>query len=346
MELLLNRLIPIRDALLENWKAKLGSLVVAIIFFYYVQYTKNVTRVVHVKVDPPIVPAGLVLNSRIPSFVKVEFSGPQDLMDFNPANFRMILVNPGPGPGENRYRLELIPRPPEGIEARFDEGMTVTLDRLFERTLPLVGEFQLTVPDLHIGFITMQPPTIRVSGPASVLQEMDRVNLNPVRITTGNPEFTTRALVGTLPEFVRLADDQPYEIDVRVRLLDSSYDASEKPEEGIFLRELPVNCENPIPGLRLDESPVVKVFYRGAKNLPEGRLSALAFCPVFLDPDTRNIFPSLRISEIPVYIKDGLMQKDVEILEVRPQVVNLQFSVQRIRQPTQVQKGMEEHLIR
>ena len=134
MELFLDRLVLVKEALLENWKAKLGSLIVAIIFFYYVQYTRNVTRVVHVKVDIPAVPEHLVLNSRIPSFVKVEFFGPQEVMDFNPANFKIILINPGPGPGENRYRLDMLPRPPEGIEARFDEGMTVTLDRLAERT--------------------------------------------------------------------------------------------------------------------------------------------------------------------------------------------------------------------
>ena len=344
MELLLDRFLLIKEALLENWKAKLGSLIVAIIFFYYVQYTRNVTRVVHVKVDPPSVPEHLVLNSRIPSFVKVEFFGPQEVMDFNPANFKIILINPGPGPGENRYRLDLIPRPPEGIEARFDEGVTVTLDRLAERTLPLVGDFQLNSgSDVRIGAITMQPQTIRVSGPASVLDVMDRVNLNPLRITPGTPDYATRVLVSTLPEFVRLADDQPYEIDVRVKLLDSTANES---TDGIFLRELPVNCENAIPGLKLDESPTVKVLYRAEAIVAEGRLTAHTFCPVFLDPNTRNILPSLRIPGIPVHIKDALAQKDIEILEVTPAVVNLQFSVQKVRAPTQVQKGMEEHLIR
>ncbi len=344
MDVLVQRLGLLKEVMLENWKAKLGSLIVAIIFFYYVQYTRNVTRVVHVKVEPPSFPEHLVLNSRIPSFVKVEFFGPQEVMDFNPANFKILLFNPGPGPGENRYRLDLLPRPPEGIEARFDEDLTITLDRLVERELPLVGDFKLSSgSNVRIGVISMQPRTIRVSGPASVLDGMDRVNMNPLRIHPGGPEYVSRVLVSTLPEFVRLADDQPYEIDVRIRLLDDSVDEK---TEGIYVKELPVLCENTIPGLRLDESPSVQVLYRAEAAIPDTRLSAHAFCPVFLDANTRNILPSSLIPGIPVHIEDALDKKDIEILEVRPAVVNLQFSVQRLRTPTQVEKGMEEHLIR
>ena len=344
MDRLIERLLWLRDILLENWKAKLGSLVVAIIFFYYVQYTRNITRIVHVKVDVPAIPETLVFNSRIPSFVKVEFFGPQEVMDFNPSNFRISLSNSSPGPGENRYRLDLVPKPPEGIEVRYDSGITIKLDRFSKRTLPVVGDFQLiSSSDTKLGAISLQPETVQVAGPAGVLDLMDRVHLNTVRISPAAAEYSTRIAISTLPEFVKLADGQPYEIDVRAKLLGNDIGEG---TPNVFAKEMQVVCENTITNLRLDEPPTVKVLYRAESAVGEGRIVANVYCPVFLDPINKSIQPSLRIAGIPVHVHDLLMQKDIEILDIFPSNVNLQFSMVRIRPPTQVQKGMEEHLIR
>ncbi|MBW7857148.1 MAG: hypothetical protein H3C43_02335 [Leptonema sp. (in: Bacteria)] len=331
----------------NNWKAKIGALIVAVIFFYYVQYTRNVTRVVYVRVDPPSVPEMLIVNSRIPSFTKVEFFGPQEAMDFNPSNFKIILENPGPGPGENRYRLDLLPKPPDGIEAHYNDGITITLDRISERKLPVVADLQYnSSTDRKLGLVTFSPETIRVVGPASIISSMDRVSLNPIKVSVAGNDVTvysSRVLVATLPEFVKLANDQPYEVDVLARLVSPL----ENPDQsGYYSRELQVSCDNAIPGLKLDEPSSVTVLFRSANQITDGRLSAKVFCPVYLDANTRNILPSFRISAIPVNIRDNLMQSDIEIVSIEPSNVNLQFSLVKMRPPTQVQKGMEEHLIR
>lgn len=330
----------------NNWRAKAGALIVAIIFFYYVQYTRNITRVVYVRVDPPSVPEMLIVNSRIPSFTKVEFFGPQEAMDFNPSNFKIVLGNPNPGLGENRYRLDLIPRPPDGIEAHYDDGITIALDRIIERKLPIVADLQYSSStDRKLGLITFSPNAIRVIGPASVISAMDRVSLNPIRVSVAGNDvnvYNSRVLVATLPEFVKLANDQPYEIDVSARLVSPVENTD---QAGYYSQELQVSCENTIPGLKLDEPSTVKILYRSVNQAADGRLAAKVFCPVYLDTNTRNILPSFRISSIPVHIRDNLMQSDIEIVSIEPPNVNLQFSLVMVRPPTQVQKGLEEHLI-
>lgn len=343
MDGLLERSLEFVKPHLRNWKAKLGSLVVAVLFFYYVQYTRNTTRAVHIRVETPVLPENLVVNSRIPSFVKVEFSGPREMMDFNPSNFKVALINPGPTPGDNRYRVELQPSPPDGIEVRHVDNLPIVLDRRTQRTLPLVADYELAgSPGLRAGVVQISPETIRVVGPAQVLSTMDRVKLTHIEAVPSQGDFVARVRVDALPEFVALGTDQPYEAELRLRLIPQGQQPT---GDGLIERSLSVTCENAPPGLKLDESPSVRVLVRSPGRLPEGRLKAVSFCPVEVDSVTRNIVPSARVTNVPVYIRDSLAQKDIEILDVSPQGVSLQFSLVQVRQPTQVQKGLEEHLI-
>ena len=103
----------------RNWKVKLGSVLIASMLFFYVQWTRNVTRVFHIRVERPDIPEDLILSSRIPSFMDVQFYGPAEEMEFNASAFRITVFSPAkPIPGKNQYKVILIPDPPGEIEAK------------------------------------------------------------------------------------------------------------------------------------------------------------------------------------------------------------------------------------
>ena len=332
----------------RNWKVKLGSILIASMLFFYVQWTRNVTRVFHVRVERPKIPDELILSSRIPSFMDVQFHGPAEEMEFNASAFTINVYSPSkPIPGKNQYKAILIPDPPGQIEAKYDKDLEVTLDRNLLRELPVDPNLDLaTSADVGLGYVSTTPATIKVQGPHSIVAEMDRIPTRPVEIREARDIVQQKVLIADLPEFVSVAPNQELEVQVRARLLSLT---SQEMENETRLEDVPVNCMNKLNDLTMKVlgKDTVDLRIRSEEPVNKSQFDVRVYCPAFFDPYNRSIKPTFIIHDLPLTVTDRLNRPEVEILDILPARVTLQFErvVQRQRPENEIQQGLQEHLM-
>ncbi|HBS03543.1 MAG TPA: hypothetical protein DEA96_01165 [Leptospiraceae bacterium] len=332
----------------RNWKVKLGSILIASMLFFYVQWTRNVTRVFHIRVERPDIPEDLILSSRIPSFMDVQFYGPAEEMEFNASAFRITVFSPAkPIPGKNQYKAILIPDPPGQIEAKYEKDLEVTLDRSLTRELPVDPALELTASsDVGLGYVSTNPPSIKVQGPHSIVAEMDRIPTREMKINETRDIVQQKVLISELPEFVSVAPNQELEVQVRARLL--SLTEKEDDKETV-LEDVPVRCINDLSELNMKVlgNGTVDLRVRSEEPVNKNQFDVRVFCPAFFDPYNRSIKPTFIIHDLPIMATDKLNRPEVEILDVLPARVTLQFEriVPRQRPENEVQQGLQEHLM-
>ncbi len=338
----------LKDIFIYKWKVKLGSLMLAILFHYYVIYTKTVSKTFYISIEQPSIPNNLVFLEDPPSFMKVIFSGPEEIMDINQSNFKIRLINTSPTAGINTYKVELIPNPPSGIIAIPEKTeIEITLDRKRTKLLPVVPVVSLP-ENKKITYWELKPSEIKLEGPRKVFLGVDRISLLKVDLHNKNNIFFDKVLIGNLPKFVKVSENQPIEIQILLKFF-SEEELQEKiknlsTELQVFSEELDVLCSNPIDNLELEKIPKVTVTYIAKNKIPLQMFLAQVLCVVEYNNTTKNIEPNSFIPSVPVNLKVNEIYKDIEILKVEPLTVDLNFKIKSAPPVKQIQKGLQEHL--
>ncbi len=336
------------NRLLKNWRLKTGSLAIAVFLAIYVQYSHNVSRTVNVRVADIPLPEDLLLAARVPSFLEVTFYGSRDLIDLEPSEFRIVLKKSNPRAGENDYRAELTPDLPENITATYTDRLKVYLDRADSRMLPVIPALDLTLKgELQLGYVATEPPAIRIRGPFQNLSTMDRLGTESIRMQSSiaRQESAAKIPVAGLPDLVEVPTGQTDSVNVSVRLLQSDW---RDQDDLTLIEDVPVRCFNEIRGLEMkvvgDET--VDIFIaREPPGLARDQLRAFVFCPVYYDEDQAAVKPSFLIKNLPVFINDRLRRSNLDILNVSPARVDLQFEKAEVRVPTEETQGFKEHVL-
>ncbi|MBX7057257.1 MAG: YbbR-like domain-containing protein [Leptospirales bacterium] len=323
---------------LINWQLKLGSLAAAFALFGYVQYARNITRTVNVRVERPALPNGLVFSSRTPSFMSVVLRGEREMLEFDPSDFRIQLTNPLPAPGPVVYRARLSPELPEGVRAQFDQEVELIVSRLLERELPisarLISELD---PGLERGYVEVRPPTVRVRGPYETVRGMTHVLTEGFTLRGRASVYTARLPMASLPEFVEVAPNQPIDVELLVNVAPAT--ASDFGR----LESVAVHCWNDIRGINIATPATVRLEFNTPGPFRPEEFSAETFCPVFLDG--QEIRPSFLVSGLPVRVVDRLRRPDLQIMRVSPPSVELQFERAPLRASPEAREGFQEHVI-
>ncbi|MFN3603483.1 MAG: hypothetical protein ACK4UJ_02100 [Leptonema sp. (in: bacteria)] len=334
-----------------HWQAKIVSVVLAILFSFYVEYSKTIKKTFYIKVEPPNLPNHLVFSEEIPAFMKVDFYGAEDTINIEQTSFKLHLVNTGPGPGKNKFRLELIPPPPKSIQVQIEfPEIEILVDTKKRKALPLIPNLILQNESKKIVYWNFNPNFMVVEGPEKLFNTLDRIYLNKTILFKNSSIFFSKVLVSELPKFVKLVENQPFEIPLEVKYL-SEAEMEEKVkniplEFQIFEEELEVFCTELPETLELETIPKVKVTYISRNLLNKNFLKAVAFCPVEYNINLQIIEPSPIISKLPVQIHMVYDFKDFEILKMEPLFVDFQFKLKRKPFVNQQEKGLQEHIIR
>ncbi len=314
---------PVR-LILDNWGIKISSALVTLLLFFYVQYTLKITRTLQVPVEPPSLPEELVFSGKVPPFISVEFSGYEAMANFDASEYRIIMENPNPEPGARVYRAVLNPDLPEGVSAVHIKELQLSVDQVLERELPVIPLLELTAADRKLGYISINPRTIVLRGPYEILANMDRVSTKLLQIEETEELLSRRVLVDELPDFVEFAPNQSFEIEITVNILHK-----EKQEYSI-IEDLPIRCSNDLPGLRMQiigESSVKLFLSPGISAPRRNQLQVQVFCPVFFETESKSIRPSFLIQDQPVFITGQQGFENVQVLDVEPSLLSMQFEV-------------------
>lgn len=326
---------------------KLGSLAASIILYGYIQYTRNIKRTLHVKVERPQLEKGLMYASEIPSFLDVEMSGSKEINNFESHEFKvhLRLSNPPPKPGkENLFRVMLNPGLPKGIKVAYKDQLTVLLDRIIVREFPIIPQIQAALAQgQKIGYVKVEPPTVKLVGPEQVLRDMDQIGTKSVNILN-ETIIQNETQLSNLPQFVSLAKDEGEIVKVSIVVLNKNKDNFKT------ITGIPLKCSNPIPGLKLQilGSETVDITIKtDDTNINQNEFQAEIFCPVYYDHRAKQIQPGFHITNKPVMVRDLKNRLNIDIMKVQPAIVSLQF--EKIENKALIndtrQQGFKEHIL-
>lgn len=309
----------------QNWMAKTGSLLVALVLTWYVQSNRNVTRDVQIRVIPPVLPGHLIFANRLPAYLKVQLNGPRELMDFPMADFKIRLTNTNPEPDENvPFKTKLVPELPSGINAFYAQGIRMNVDRVMIRALPVEPIFKLSLAEkAEPGYFRVDPPTIRIKGPRKTVQELERIETRMIDIRGYTGVFKEQGFIAELPPFVILARKQSPVVEFSMIILNPTED--NPPDfRKVVIKGLKPKCSNRLEGFEMSTEKVdiiVKIPVN-KKDPTIKQFEAATFCRVRIDRETKK--PVL-IGNIPVRVSDLRNRSDLHILQVIPNKISLNF---------------------
>lgn len=336
---------------LINWKTKVGSLIMAFFLFAYVQYSRNITRVIQVRVDPPRLASDFILNGPVPAFMNVRLSGPRDVMDFPVRDLRITLSNTKKKAtrGSNTFLAKLEPELPTGVNASYRLKVPVELD--FERTrrLPVVPDFEVNLDSgFERGYTYVEPSSIRVTGPAEIVGSMDRVATLKTKLDGRKRNVIEDTLLIDLPNYVSVEPGQPIEVKVYSRITPIIDDTSQAADPSIYrFDDLQLKCVNAPRNISLVTFTAVSAFVKIADPAVVERLEleGRVFCPVYFDDDEEVIRPFREIQNLPVQLVTG-NGETIDVLTLKPSRVRLRFEREAPtkRPRREIKKGFEQHI--
>jgi hypothetical protein len=231
--------------------------------------------------------------------------------------------------GENQYEVKKVwGVPSSGIKVTMlGPKLNIGVDVLASKTVPVDINFE---EDLPSGYIRsshfIKPSTITVSGPKSVIEKMSKFILPTISLRDVTESFTRTV---RLPEFqkgIGLVGNIK-EFQLRVNVIRDLSNIGDQ-----IIVQLPVKCEYLDPSLEADLSvEEVSIKFSSTTKVNSIQIiqgiQASVPCNYTYDKKTKKILPN----SLPVLAKVRIIKspdlKNIEILGVMPEKINIQYKV-------------------
>jgi YbbR domain-containing protein len=223
-----------RRVFLRNWGLKLFSFIVALLLWLTLIPDDKIfdEKILTVRLDVHNIPAGMVLVERPPSSVNVIIRAPKRLIDqFTASNVNAVLdLREARIDVQDYYLSENMIRMPEGAEVKevFPIQVKLKLEKFVEAMLEVEPDIMGELPEgLGVAKIEVIPPRVRVRGPESKVNPVDKVKTTPVDISAlTEPTEVEASLILPNPD-LRLISTRT---TVKVRILIQEINEKKSPE--------------------------------------------------------------------------------------------------------------------
>jgi YbbR domain-containing protein len=96
----------IRALFLKNWQYKLGALFTAVVLWYYVASSENLTVVINVPVEFSSFPSDMDIVNKVSNNVDIQLTGRRDIVnDINKKDITVSISMKDAHEGKNSYRI-------------------------------------------------------------------------------------------------------------------------------------------------------------------------------------------------------------------------------------------------
>ena len=255
------------DEILDKWPAKVICLIVAIFlyFFHQASIIDSKTLVVPLK----ILENGVVMQvGSAPKSVSVVVRGSaEDIKLVDPSEITAyVSVDDITQKGQYTLPVQLslsdalLVLDPFEVKLK-DEKLTLYVDRKAIKYVPLmpsvVGE---VAHGYEVESITMNPSTIEITGPESVINSTQSVYTTRVNVSNAETNFTVETSYQNLSSIITVVDEGPYKATVTVVPVEMEKDFEDVEVEYINLAEgLEISGEKQTVFLKLSgDMPVLE----------------------------------------------------------------------------------------
>ena len=193
----------------KNWVLKLLSLLFALFLWYFVVGEDKVDMNVTIPVEIVNLPRDLIISNQFKKQLEVTVSGQRSLirgMTSQHISRTVDLSKASPGTVVIENSLDSISLP-RGLSILRVQPSTLTLllDRLIQKDLPiksmLVGKVH---KDFRLDSVTVEPASLNISGPESILAQEKILNTSPIDINGLDQSTVKQVSLALKPEIADL----------------------------------------------------------------------------------------------------------------------------------------------
>ncbi|EQA36258.1 YbbR-like protein [Leptospira inadai serovar Lyme str. 10] len=314
--------------LLSNWQAKLGSVILAIVFYINLQNSKILVREVNIKIDYPKLSGGMMIAKGSDVTFPVKVEGVRDYVNFYSPSLKAYISAADLHPGENFVNVVRIGGVPAGLRVtRLKDKVKIIVDSNISRTLTLDVKFTGDPPKDYVKsshFIS--PANLVVIGNHAQLEKLGRITLPAISLKDKTESFTVKQKLPELPSGLRYRENVK-EISIRVSIIANS----STPGESIVLG-VPVKCQSLDKNLEAEFSEQeISVKLQSKTPLRSIQiikgLSATVACTHKYDPKTKKLVPDNKPVLAKVRLTKAPALKSVDIQSFFPDRISILYRV-------------------
>jgi YbbR domain-containing protein len=217
------KLNPLIEKIIHDWKPKVFCLAIALLLSLFYQFIsldhKNFSVHLEVKNNGIMMPA-----SPYAGFVRVTFRGQRDDVAAVLENEFQAFLDLSYYTEEGTYDVpvkvelssELMKLDP--LEIRLSpETIPLKIERRIFAEIPLAPMLQGEAAEgFEIASVKPTPSTVRVSGPRSLVENLQSLPLEEIAINGSSRSFITNAKITRVSSFIRVERDEPVDVEVTI----------------------------------------------------------------------------------------------------------------------------------
>ncbi len=176
---------------------KILSLLFAVILWFFVVAEQKAEISTSIPIELINLPKDIIVSSDLPSQIDIRIYGPRSrLRELSAQNLSYILDMKTAFPGESTYHITPdVLTIPAGLKITriHPSELKLNIQRLITKSVTikpkLIGEIE---KDFKIDSITVDPKTIKISGPEDLIHNIKELHTTPVTINNISEEFTQK----------------------------------------------------------------------------------------------------------------------------------------------------------
>jgi len=220
----------------KNWVLKLVSLLFALFLWYFVVGEDKVDMNVTIPVEIVNLPRELVISNQFKKQLEVTVSGQRSLIrgiasQHISRTIDLSKASPGTVVIQNHPDSITLPR---GLNILRVQPPTITLllDRLIQKELPIKPLLVSKVhSDYNLESVTVDPPSLEISGPQSILGEEQSLNTNPIDISGLEQSTVKQVSLALKPEISDLIGEPVVAVRLNIVELKNEMEFTDVPLE-------------------------------------------------------------------------------------------------------------------
>jgi len=191
----------LRQIIVENYQAKLISLLLATLVWFIHQMASIQRHTVHIPLEVRDLPASMSIVKKLPSYLPLQIAGREDLTDIpvNSLRYRLTLASAAPGTASYPITLVGLEEGQEAFILERRQGVSVTIAEDIDKLVEVKPQIEGKPATVHLVKITSIPPQIKVRGSSEILKDSLEIKTEPLDISKLNGNRIVKLAV-QLPE--------------------------------------------------------------------------------------------------------------------------------------------------
>jgi hypothetical protein len=311
----------------ENWQAKLGSILIAILFYLNLQTSKILVKTIEIPIEYPKLPQGMYYAKNLEKTFKIRVEGFKDIVNYR-VQFMKVTIDPTElKVGENTIEVKKIwGASSNKIKVTPLGGpINILIEQVGTKTIPVDVTFENDLPsNYYRPSYFIKPSSITLAGPKNLLDKVNKYNLGIISLKDVKESFTRSikpseplkglSIVGGMKEF-----------QVRVNIIKGATDSGEQTIRGIAIKCEKLD-ENLIAEFSVEE---VSMRFNSNSSLNSAQIfegvKAVVTCSNYYDTVEKRIMPN----SLPVLSKIRILKspalRNMEIISIMPDKVTITY---------------------